>query len=110
MTQAIKPDFFNNLPTLNQEQEEKSGVSDEERHLYRLSSHKGWKILLEYINDLRKDLDGLNDTAYEKGLPLEEIGRNAVIVSLTRGILKKITDRVEDAKEACENTDGTLKQ
>jgi len=109
MSGAIKPDFFSNFQSLEEKEDEKIGITDEERHLYRLNNHKGWKILRLHIENLVKELDSLNDLAYEKGLPLEEIGRNAVIVSLTKGIIKKVLNKVDDAKDAIENEDGTVK-
>lgn len=106
---AIKSDFFSTMPSLNQEKQMKHDVTDEERLLYSLSQQGGWRVLKTYINEILTDLDGATSQAMASGLPFEEIGRNAVVVSLAKDIIKKIVNKTEDAKEACEALDGTTK-
>lgn len=108
--QAIRPEFFNNLPTVIKEKQAKAlGVSDEEMQLYSLSQTKGWQILEEYIEGLLKDLETSAMMAMAQGLPFDEIGKNMVIASNTRGIVERIIEKVQDAKEVCEKEDGTIK-
>lgn len=106
--EAIKPSFFSTLPTLVKEAEaEKLGLTDEERHLYRLSQHAGWRVLRGFTEDLLGDLDRGTETAMAQGLPFEEIGRNAVVINLAKSIVKRILQKVDDAVEANEKPDGT---
>lgn len=108
--QALRPTFFNTLPTLIKEEEaKKAGVTVEERHLYSLVGHQGWEILEDYTQSLLKDLDNVTEAAMAQGLSLEEIGRNALVANLAKGIVKRILEKVQDAKEACEREDGTVK-
>jgi hypothetical protein len=103
--QSLKPEIFH-LPSMVEEKQlDKKGVTDEERHLYTLSKSAGWRILGEFIDRIKNDLDGLNDAAIEKGANFEEIGRNALVISLTKGVIKRIVNKVNDAKEACERLD-----
>lgn len=98
--QAIKPSFFNSLPTIIKEQEAKNkGVTEEELELVALSHSGGWKVLKEYTESLIKDLDNGTAIAMAQGLPFDEIGRNAVVINLAKGIIKRILDKVEDARE-----------
>lgn len=107
---AVRPDFFNNIPSAIQERAVKaSGVSEEERHLHALSSHKGYEILKDFGDRLLEDLDKTTEMGMTQGLSLEEVGRNAVIANLAKGLIKRIFKKVEDAKEACERPDGTVR-
>ena len=108
---ALKPDFFmSNMPSMVKDKEaEKKGASNEERQLYALSGSTGWRVLEKYINEIIGDLDNINAVAIENGATFDVIGQNAVVVNLTRSILKKIPTKVQDAKEACEKPDGTAK-
>jgi hypothetical protein len=107
---ALRPDFFNNLPTVvKQTQAKIKGVTEEEQHLYNLSNSAGWKILEEYARGLIKDLDNVTDMAMAQGLSLEEIGRNALVANLSKGVISRVLQRVEDAVEVCEMSDGSAK-
>lgn len=101
--EAIKPTFFNSLPTIVREQQAKQkGVSEEEQSLHALSQQRGWVILREYIDSLLKDMDNSTSAAMSKGLSFEEIGKNAVVIDLTKGLIKRVLDKVEDAREQVE--------
>lgn len=105
---AIKPVFFQNLPTFVAEQQAKeTGTGDEEQHLHALSTHTGWKIIDQYARDLLKDMDEVTDLSMAQGLPLEEIGRNALVANLAKGVIKRILQKVDDAVEAVERANGT---
>jgi len=101
---ALKPDFFmSNMPSLVADKvAEKKGATDEERMLYVLSKSAGWKILSEYIDNLLEDLDKINEMAIEKGATFDVVGQNQVVINLAKSLIKKITTKVDDAKEACE--------
>jgi len=102
---AIKPDkFFTNIQSLvGEKRAEKAGLTEEERVLYSGSKTAFWKTLKGYIEDLTNELDKVNESAIETGASLEDIGRNTIVVSLAKGIIKKLVNKVEDAKEACED-------
>lgn len=104
---ALKPAYFSNLPTFIKEQQAKAkGVTPEEEHYNALSKHTGYKQLKAYANSLMEDLERVTDSAMSQGLTWEEIGRNAVVANLAKGLVKRIFERVDDAVEACERKDG----
>jgi len=107
--EALKPDkFFGGLPVFIQdERAEPKGVSDEEQILAAGSETIFWATLKAIADKEILTLDEMNTTAIEGGAPLEEIGRNTVVISLTKGTLKRIFDRVIDAKDATEHTGDT---
>jgi len=98
---AIRPDFFAKLPSLAKDkQAEEKGATKEERQLYALSSTAGWRVLRDLISDLVADLEQLNSSAIASGASFEEIGKNALVIDATKGILEKVINRVEDARES----------
>lgn len=103
MKTAIRPDFyFKGLPTLQNDREaEKKGATEEERQVYAMAQTSGWNVVQNFIERLSKDLDMVNKNAIENGAPLDEIGRNTVVISLTQDILQKVLDKVSDSIEAC---------
>ena len=108
---ALKPDFFlGNMPSLVKDKEvEKKGITEEERHLYSLSNHAGWKVINEFVDNLISDLDKINEKAIESGATFDVIGQNAVVINLAKSLLKRVQLKVIDAKETCEQPDGTNK-
>lgn len=104
---ALKPNFFSTLPSLQDKKAEVAGASDEERQLYALSQTAGWRVFKDLTDELLKDLDHGTETAMAQGLPFEEIGRNAVVINLAKGIILKQLQKVQDATDACENLNGT---
>lgn len=104
---AIKPNFFQNLPTVVKEQRAKEkGITVDEQALYALSLHDGWLVLREYAQSLIGDLENATELAMNQGMPLEEIGRNAVVASLAKGVITRILQKVEDARETAEEQPG----
>ena len=102
MGQAIRPDkFFADIPSLA-ESEGASGVTEEEKILAGLAESGGWKILREFIERVKNDLDNVNTAAISQGATFEEIGKNAVVVGLAKSVIEKIINKVLDAKEANE--------
>ena len=108
---ALKPDFFMaNMPSLVADKvAEKKGATEEERLLYSLSKSGGWRVLEGFIQEVVNDLDKINEVAIENGATFDVVGQNAVVINLAKAIIKRIPTKVEDAKEACENPDGTDK-
>lgn len=108
---ALKPDFFmSKMPSIMKDKEAgEKGADDDERALYALSQMRGWKILEEYIENIIKDLDRINEKAIESGATFDVIGQNAVVINLAKALINKIPTKVHDAKDACERPDGTEK-
>ncbi len=107
---AIKPtSIFNNLASFQQEsQESAETISDEEKAIATLANTAGWKALKGFIQSVNGDLDNINSAAIENGASFEELGRNVLVVNLTKNVIQRILDKVEDCKEASEKSDGTL--
>lgn len=105
---AVRPDkYFSSLPSVIKDEEaKKKGTTEEERALMALSETFGWKILTEYIDRLVDDLDDVNNQAIANGATFEEIGRNTLVINLAKGVIKRIKDKVADAKEICEEQSG----
>lgn len=100
--EAIRPSFFT-LPTFIRDEEAvKRGLSDEERVLAAGSNTEFWLALRTRIKTVVDELERVNEQAIAAGIPLEEIGRNTVVINQTKGVLKRIFDFVEDAREAVE--------
>ncbi|NCN26000.1 hypothetical protein GW915_00340 [bacterium] len=101
MKTAIKPNFFVNVPSL-----EKSvsveGVTEEENALYAMSKTAGWKVFKDMASRVTLELNNINKVAISQGLPLDEIGRNAIVVNLAQEVIEKLLNRVADAEESCE--------
>lgn len=102
---AIRPDLFLNLDTLKKEREaEAKGATEEETALYSMSKTLGWKHFNRIAEDLVKELENMNDQAVMSGMTYEELGRNTVVLSLVRGIIRRLLTKVSDAREVCEPT------
>lgn len=107
--QSLKPSFLN-LPSFVADKEaEKKGATDEERILYGGSKTAFWGVLKGFIENVEKDLDNFNGIAIEKGATFEEIGKNTVVISMAKGIITKIKNKVLDSVLACEKPNGTAK-
>jgi hypothetical protein len=99
---ATRPDFMANFPSLKQQEEaKKTGATDEEQKLYGMTLTTGWEVFSKYIDQLISELDQLNDNAIAQGANYEEIGKNTLVISLTKGLIKKLMNRVDDATEVC---------
>ena len=100
--QALRPDYFiSALPKDVPLTEVK--VSDEEKHLYSLSKHKGWEILKEHLGEELKKLDDLNRQAISTGMSFEQIGYNSVVLNGVKDLVESLFNKVKDAVEATEN-------
>ena len=103
MNQSVKPDFFSNFRSLrNEEIAKKAGLTQEELDYFHLGKTAGWKHFEKLKDRLLKELDLMNDSAISNGIPVEEIGKNAIIISLTKGIISRLFNKVKDAQEAAE--------
>lgn len=97
---AIKPDFFHNMPSL-QTAVNGNKVTPEEQALHEMAQSGGWKVFRETAEQASRELGDVNKQAISQGMPLEEIGRNAVVIALAQGVIEKLLNKVADATEAC---------
>lgn len=102
---AIRPNFINPITT-SEKVLEKKGASDEERALFAMSKGGGWKIFKDSAKQALEELDELNRVAIANGAGYEELGRNTVVISSVKDIINHLINKVEDAKESCEDGDG----
>lgn len=108
--QALRPEFFAELPSVVKEQQAKSkGISEEEQHIYAMSQSAGWNLVKQFAKDLIADLERVTEISMQQGLSFEEIGRNALVASLSKGVIMRVLTKVSDAEEAMEKPDGTIK-
>lgn len=105
MNKAIRPNTFVNVPSLERETA-KSGVTDEEMDFYSMAKSAGWQRFEKIAREAISDLGGMNRVAISKGAPIEEIGRNAIVVDLAQGVIERLLNIVIDATEACTKDEG----
>ena len=102
MHNAIHPDYFKDFKTLTKKEDEQPIEQKEERVLADMAELAGWKVLKEYVGDLKESLDKLLSTVMEGGATYEEIGQKTIVTTLTKSYLDRVVERVEDASEALE--------
>lgn len=108
MSQAPRPDFFTNLPSLQGSEGVKNQeVSVEEQQLYALSEQVGWKVFSSYVAQVMEEMVAANEEAVSQGLSLEDIGLNTAVIAKTKRLVRQIMNKVEDAREACQKPDGS---
>lgn len=98
---AIKPDVFKSFQdidkrTLKQKQDE---MSPDDKALSALVDHDGWKVLDEYIEHLKREMDSLVSSAIANGNNFEDVGKLTVVVNLAKEKLYAVQRRVQDARE-----------
>ena len=100
---AMRPDFFSKLPSAKRSEElDKKGITDEEQFLYGLSQTAGWDVFTKKKDVLLREMDSLQEAAIASGVSKEEIGENAIIINMARGVINRLWDFISDAKETCE--------
>jgi hypothetical protein len=98
---AVRPDAFFNLPSFMRDKEmDKKGLTDEERVLASGKETQFWKALQGRIDRIIRELEDVNEEAIAQGADLAEIGKNTVVINLTKGVLRKTFNIVEDAYDA----------
>ena len=101
-TKALRPEIFN-LPSFKKaERVDVKSLTDEERVLAQGADKAFWKTLKKHIDRVVEELDEVNTQSVAAGASFEEIGRNTVVTTLVKGVVQRIFDKVEDAKEARE--------
>lgn len=96
---ALRPDGFR-IPDFIKKDTGEDIDSAEEKILAGGAEQIFWKTLKKYFDSSIEQLEQINESAISSGMPLEEIGRNALVISQVKGVLRKIENVVGDAKEA----------
>jgi hypothetical protein len=96
---ALRPEIFNIKGFIDQKREDDEATV-EEKILAAGADQIFWKTLKTYFDNSIQQLEQINESAIAGGMPLEEIGRNALVISQVKGVLRKIKNVVEDAQEA----------
>ncbi len=98
---ALKPEAFNLSSYIKQDNFDQEVDPTEEEIILATGADKAfWITLKKHIESAVNQLENLNEEAMSGGMPLEEIGRNAIVMSQVKGIIRKIVNLVEDAREA----------
>lgn len=104
MANAIHPDYFKDLRAVIAQKDDQPIEIKEEKALSEMSELAGWKVLTEYIGDLKTSLDKLLASAMEGGANYEEIGQKTIVTTLTKSYLDQVIERVEDARASQQPT------
>lgn len=104
---AIKSNYFNefaNVKALS----EKPGKDPEQDALNSLAMQNGWIVLKKYIERIMTELDDMTRTQMTQGVSFEEIGRSTIIKEITKDVLRRIINHVEDSKGGIETGGETV--
>ena len=104
-TGALRPEIFNIKGFINQERKDDEATV-EEKVLATGAEQIFWKTLKTYVDNSIQQLEQINEQAIAQGMALDEIGRNALVISQVKGVLRKIVNVVQDAQEAVHATNG----
>lgn len=100
---TIKPVF--NIPSFikKEPKTDEEVLTDEEKVLAAGANTAFWTTLKKHIDNEVMVLDQIAEQAIEAGSPLEEIGRNTIVISQVKGVINRIFNVVQDSREAQEN-------
>lgn len=99
---ALKPSIFDIRSFRREEEADKKGVTDEEKFYFAMATSKGWQQFSSFTKEVVEELEDFNSTAIEKGMSYEDIGKNTIVISLAKGIIQRLLNRVNDSKDAVE--------
>ena len=105
MQTAIKPDFHSikGVWEETKKQElEKKGIDPQDAAFHTLAQMELWQNLKSYIQTLKDGLDAQLTVAVDSGLSREDIGDRTIMVTLAKGLLNSIINKVEDSSEVVE--------
>ena len=102
---ALRPTFAN-FNVVDEEPKVKGVLTEEEISLQSLSEHSGWKILTQYIDELKEGIDLIVSNSISSGATREEVGENAIVANLAKGVISRIQGRVQDACDAVRKSNG----
>lgn len=97
---ALRPQAFNLKSFIEEKKTDEETITDAEKILGAGADKAFWKTLRKYIDEQIGQLEQINEQAIAGGMPFDEIGKNALVISQVKGILRKIINAVEDAREA----------
>lgn len=97
--QALRPEMFT-IPAMLQQPKDIEELTVEEQIVAAGYETRFWKILKGHFDREMEKLEQLQENAMISGLSEQEIGRNTIIISLTKGVLQRVMSVVKDAKEA----------
>jgi hypothetical protein len=97
--QALRPEIFNIKGFIDQKPEDDRDLT-EEKILAAGSEQAFWITLKKHFDNAIMQLEQINENAIAQGITEIEIGKNAIVISLTKGVLRKIENVVQDAKDA----------
>ena len=100
MPQAIHSDHFQDFRVAVKEADDQPIELKEEQALFDMSEMGGWKVLKEYITELKEILDKILQSSMESGSSFEEIGQKTIVTTLAKSYLDQVIERVENAREA----------
>lgn len=104
---AVRPDFFSSIPSMKRDEElTEKGVTDAEKFLYAMSQTSGFVEFTRLKDELLKSMESYQESAIANGAGKEEIGENAILISMVKGVINRLWNFTEDAKEACESGSG----
>lgn len=98
---AVKPDVFQSFQDIDKRtpQEKRKELDPDDIALSGLSGHDGWRVLNEYIEHLKGEMDELVKITIANGNSFEDVGKLTVLVNLSKEKLYAIQKRVIDAVE-----------
>jgi len=105
---AIKTDVFASFSDIGDKrtkEEIKKQNDPDDVALEALSNHRGWVVLNEYIESLKRQMDELVSSLISGGSNFEDVGKITVVSSLAKEKLYDIQKRIRDAKEAITGTE-----
>jgi hypothetical protein len=103
MTGTLKPEPYHDIRSLWQKNKKVTkGVEDEDSAINSLSHTKGWKILKEYIDNLKLGLDKRLAESVLGSLGSDQIKTDALFSVLGKELLDSIVKKVEDTSLAVE--------
>lgn len=98
---ALKPEILNIPQFIDRDKKEGiEEITQDEKIFAAGAENAFWRTLKKHFDESIRQLDLVNENAISQGMPMEEIGRNAIVISQVKGVLNKIINVVEDAKEA----------
>lgn len=106
--QALRPALYS-IPSFEKKEEqltEEQVLNKDEQILAEGAETQFWKTLKKHVNTAIQELEEVNSQAVISGAPLDEIGKNTIVITMTKGVLKRIFNKVEDAHELREQGNG----
>jgi len=99
---AIRPDVFASFSDISKltPKEQRDELDPEDVALSALSTHEGWKVLNEYIESMKREMDNLIETLIANGASFEDVGKVTVVANLTKEKLYAVQKRVTDSRDA----------